>query len=67
MFYGLVQLAQDDSEGIDSIDAESNSELEEDEDMNSEFQMHPSLSVQSHSRLMLMLTLPHLLCVTWLQ
>ena len=37
MFYGLVQLAQDDSEGIDSIDAESNSELEGDEDMNSPF------------------------------
>jgi len=59
-----VQLAQDDSEGKDSIDAESNSELEGDEDMNSEFRMHPSLCIQSHSRLMLMLTLPHLLCVT---
>ena len=33
-----MQLAQDDSEGKDSIDAESNSEL--DEDTNSEFCLH---------------------------
>ena len=51
-----MQLAQDDSEGKDSIDAGSNSELEGDEDMNLEFWMHPSLCVQSHLRLMLMLT-----------
>ena len=39
-----MQLAQDDFEGKDPIDAEFNSELEGDEDMNSEFQMHPSLN-----------------------
>ena len=38
-----VQLAQDNSEGKDPIDAESNSELEGDEDTNLEFRMHPSL------------------------